>query len=609
MPDVAGVDRAFDYLVPGHLLELVRVGVLVRVPLQGRRVRGWVVDDAPSPEAPPERLRPLAMVVSAGPPGDVVALCVWAAWRWTGRLAALLRAASPPAVVSPRLAASPPASAALPFPASLSTPQVAGAEELDAAELAREARRRPSSVVRWPPGADPLFLVEGLLPRSGSALVVVPTADRAEELAGRLSRRGWAVVHWDPSQRDRIRAQAWVAARAGACVVVGGRSAVLAPVPDLAAAIVLDEGDEALREERSPSWHARDLAVERARRAGALAVLVSPVPSLEALEAGGAALVPSRAVERAGWAALEVVDRRHEIPGMGMFSPRVVDAMRRAADQGGRAVCVLNRRGRARLLACSSCSELLRCERCGAALVEAAKGERRGDLEKLSCPRCSGSVPRVCLACGSSRLRALRPGVTRLRDDLAALVPGRRVAEVDVATGEMPDAEVLIGTEAVLRRLRSATAVAFLDFDQELLAPRYRGSEEALWLLVLAARLVGARTRGGRVLVQTRLHRSEVLEAAARADPGLHSQAEASRRRMLGLPPYVALARLSGEADALAAAAEALGRGGLATGRHGERALLVRADDFSGLADALRVALPVARAVGRIRVEVDPPRV
>ena len=102
---------------------------------------------------------------------------------------------------------------------------------------------------------------------------------------------------------------------------------MLAPVPDLAAIVVVDDGSEALKEERSPTWHARDVAAERAHRRGARLTLVSPAPPLES---PGPILVPSRTDERAGWPIVEVVDRRREPPGLGLFSPRVVAGLRAA---------------------------------------------------------------------------------------------------------------------------------------------------------------------------------------------------------------------------------------------------------------------------------------
>jgi primosomal protein N' (replication factor Y) (superfamily II helicase) len=596
--DVVALERPFDYLVPEELAEAIGVGVIVRVPLHGRRVRAWVVADDVESEALPERLRPIAAVVSAGPPADIVDLTAWAAWRWSGPRLALLRTASPPAVV--------------PVTATFSRANSSDSEEFahesdETLALAREAARLTVAVLRWPPAGDVAGLVAALLPGLGSAIVVIPDT-RAETLARQLPGD---VVFLRSDGRPSDRARAWSRARSGSCVVVGGRAAVWAPVPDLGAVIVLDEGSEALKEERSPLWHARDVALERARRLGARVTLISPVPSLEAA-AAGPVLAPARSVERDGWPVLEVVDRRREPPGFGLFTPRLVEAVRAAAMSSGdtrypgsedRVVCVLNRRGRARLLACDACGELVRCGRCGTALREEESG--------LVCPAptCGEERPRLCDHCGSTRLRVLRAGVTRVAGDLAALVPRASVGVVDRDTDELPSDPVLIGTEAVLHRLHRASLVAFLDFDAELLAPRFRAGEHALWLLARAARLVGPRSGGGRLLVQTRLPSHEVLQSAVRADPGMLLAAEASRRAALALPPYSALARLTGEAPALEAAAKLLRDAGLAASMAEGSALLVRATSSKGLADALASVLPTARAAGRLRTEVDPLRV
>ena len=249
------------------------------------------------------------------------------------------------------------------------------------------------------------------------------------------------------------------------------------------------------------------------------AVLLSPCPSLEAL-ATGPLVTPSRGDEREGWPVLEVVDRRRDDPALGLYSERLVQLLRSER----RVVCVLNRKGRARLLACAACGELARCEHCGAvvAQLEAA----------LVCRRCGRERPAVCAACGSTRLKVLRPGVTRVQEDLDRLA-GR---------------PVVVGTEAVLHQEQAAEAVAFLDFDQELLAPRYRAGEEAMALLARAARLVGGRDRDGRLLVQTRVPRHEVLDAVVHADPGRLSVVESARRAALRLPPEAAVAIVSGEA-------------------------------------------------------------
>ena len=592
-PDVPAVDREFDYAVPdawqadGRASRL-GVGTIVRVPLHGRRVRGWVTN--PDTEPPPGvELQPLAKITGQGPSDALVELARWAAWRWAGPMVSFLRTASPPRAVTV-LAKTVPAKAVLaktvPAARSRVPASTVPANRVPipsvADELVRDAVAMSSSVLRLPPGADtlPVALAAAGL---GDALVLAPGHSAATMLVLRLRRAGVAVA----SVPDQ-----WADAAAGG-TVVGARAAAWAPVRELAAVVVLDEHDEAYQVERSPTWHARDVAVERARRAGVPCVLVSPTPTLEALD-WGTLLAPSRSEERAGWPVVDIVDRRSDEPGRtGLYSQRVVQALR----QSGRVLCVLNRKGRSRLLACASCGELARCGRCGSAVAQTSEG-------RLRCRRCSDERPPVCAHCGDRALKNLRVGVTRAREELEALV-GELVGEVTAETDTVPDERVYVGTEAVLHRVSEADAVVFLDFDQELMAPRYRTAEQAFALLVRAARLVGGRDRGGRLVVQTRLPQHEVIQAALHADPGRLSAAELERRTELRYPPVVAMAVVSGVAAQ--AFIERLGsppgveRLGPSDGRW-----LLRASDHAALADALAAT---SRPPGRLRIEVDPLRV
>ncbi|MDQ1446498.1 MAG: hypothetical protein QOI20_2962, partial [Acidimicrobiaceae bacterium] len=543
VPDVAGIDKRFDYLAPPD----TPVGALVRVTLNGRRVGAWVVDVDVDPPAD-VALRPVNKVSGLGPAAEVIEVAEWAAWRWAGRLTSLLRSASPAVAVR-----------------GLPPPAAAERLPMTAPDLPAGGR----TVLRLAPAADvyPIVLAAAA---TGDALVLAPSVDQAGLLAMRMRRAG---VPAALVPRD------WARAAAGGSVVVGARAAAWAPAPGLSAVIVLDAHDEVYQEERTPTWNAWQVAAERARRAAVPCVLVTPCPTLEQERWAADVVVPSRAQERAGWAALEVVDRRKEDPRSGLFSDRLVTLLR----GGGRVACILNRKGRAKLLACAACGELARCERCDASVesVEAAR---------LHCRRCGLDRPVVCQACGSQRLKLLRLGVSRVAEELAALA-GEPVAEVTADTAALPANRVLVGTEALLHRLDAVDVVSFLDFDQELLAPRYRAGEQALALLARASRLVGGRG-SGRVLVQTRVPAHEVLDAALHADPGRLAAVEGERRQALGLPPFAALALVSGEAapvfvDALSAdtAVEVLGPD---DGRW-----LVRAPDHAALADALsRTARP-----------------
>jgi len=591
VPDVAGIDKEFDYSVPVALDGLIGVGTSVRVPLHGRRVAGWVVADHVVPP-PGVRLLPVRAVRGLGPSLEVVELARWAAWRWAGRTATVLRAASAPRLVG-----------ALPRPARPRPPAGPGAAMTPADPAASEEERigvdafgGGPTVVRLGPAADRWPLVEtaaALASGGGSVLVLCPNSTDAGVVADRLSRRRVAVA---------LMPDQWAEAAAGGRVVVGARGAAWAPAPDLAGALVLDGHDDAYKEERNPCWSAWEVVARRAARAEVPCVIASPCPTVELL-AWGRLVHPPRPAERSQWPVVEVVDRRGDDPRSGLVSERLVGLLRSGAGEPGRPlVCVLNRRGRARLLACRACGTVVRCHVCASAMVQ-----RRGSGQ-LSCTHCDAERPLLCADCGATRLSVLRPGVTRLVEELSALA-GVEVAEVssDVrAEEDWAAAPIVVGTEAALHRVRRAEAVAFLEFDQELTAPRYRAAEQALALIARAGRLVGGR---GRVVVQTRLPDHEVLRAAAGADPGLLAEAEAERRRSLRLPPNAALALIT--TSETAAVSARLGSAGLAVADLGEGSLLVRAGDSTGLADALAsvgdAMAPALRAT--LRVEVDPVRV
>jgi len=298
---VAAVDRVFDYLVPtswetdgrGRRLG---VGSRVRIALGGRRVGGWVVEDHVAP-SDGFALRPLTRLSGLGPSPELIDLGRWAARRWVGPVVGFLATASPPTIVE-----------ALPAP-----PGPVVVPDSDARWMAGALDPTPDgspTVVRLPPATDPIPLVLEAA-RRGDALILVPTATAAARLVTRIRRSGIQVA---------LMPRDWARAAAGG-LVVGSRAAAMAPVRDLQAVVVLDEHDEAYQEERTPTWNARDLVVERARRAGIPCVLASASPTLESL-GHGRLLAPSRDEERTGWPVVDLVDRRLTTRSVRAFSRR-----------------------------------------------------------------------------------------------------------------------------------------------------------------------------------------------------------------------------------------------------------------------------------------------
>ncbi len=645
--DEPAIDREFTYLLPPELASgrvPVSVGTIVRVVLNRRRLRGWVTElDAPLPAD--LELAPISSVVGVGPPPHVVDLARWAAWRWAGTRAHFLRTASPDRVVKGLPATRPvnPRDVVPDDPAD--TPEwvsdAFGAESAADAVARSVGGDRLPTVVRLGPCADELPLVVGAL-RHGRSLVLVPTVAWAARLSGRLREAG---VTTALAPRD------WAGA-AAAHAVVGTRAAAWAPCESLDTVIVFDEHDEAYQEEAAPTWNARDVGVERARRDGARCLLVGPMPSPDALVLGGRAasgpdadprldadghadpdslagaiavaastvITAARPVEREAWPRLQISDRRHDDPATGEWCGEALAELLRS---DGTVVCVLNRTGRARLAYCASCGELARSRTSGRAL--------RLERQQFTDPDSGDVRPAVCEFCGAMRFRRARVGVKGVAEEMERLarrpvtqVVGEPASRVGTGAGtadagagtssgrrqarpQAGQAALYIGTEAVLHRLHSADAVAFVDFDQELTAPRYRAGEEAFALLVRAARLVGPRSGGGTILVQTRLPNHPVLTAAAGADPSDWLRVEIERRSAMRQPPASTWALVSGAAapryvDNLSAGLHAaeLDIAGPADGTW-----RIRSDDQVLMLDALAAA---ERPSGRLRVAVDPLR-
>ena len=583
VPDVTGVDKVFDYLIPSELHEQVAVGDRVRVPLHGRNVPGWVAEIGSTTDGFTDvdeaKLRAVIKRLGFGPSVEIVQLAKWASHRWCGRLRAFFVAASPSTLV-----------ATLPT-ARYQREQV---KVLGDSEVSLAVSEYRSILVQRGPLKSPIevMVAAALL---GPALVIVPTVVRARLFAASLKRHGFSVA---------VLPDEWDSAAGGVDVVMGSRTAVFARVPHLRSIVVIDEHDDSLREERTPTWHARDVAIERARQLNISCILVSALPSVAAKVWAGNRVLQSGAHEaQAEWPQIQLIDRTlDERWSNSLLSSDLIAELR---NHSRRIVAVLNTKGRARLLACAACKSLARCANCDAAV-------EIGETGQFSCPRCSTQRPQVCTKCSSAKFLTLKPGVSKLREEIAQAA-GRKIADVVEVTGGGDDAFAIdqskmlfVGTEAALHRVHEADTVVFLDIDQELAAPRYRASEIVGSLLVHAARLVGRSELGGKVMVQTHSIDSPVLQAMAtlHIDEYLHSVSE--MRSYMKLPPFGALAQLSG-AKIDEAMNDLAKNVFVHVSASSDGSYLVKASDWQVLADALS-EVESTKGV-RLKIQVDPARV
>jgi primosomal protein N' len=492
------VDGGFWYLAPEHLD--LGLGSMVRVPLGGRRVRGFVVETA---RRPPQGLK--AVVARSGnlPVFDrrLLESLEWASKHYVAPLSVMLERATPPNNPT-RLTSE----VIIPTPGGGVTPL---AEVAAAAASGR--RRRPTVWIG--PNVDASWLAALAAPvlASGKSVMVIgATATEIEHLAIGLEALGPVVVSGD--RQDRSITDAWRRAQTSPVLLMGTPRVAAWSVGGLALTILIGDGRRAMKDRQTPGVHARDLIRARSIREGFALVVAGPTPSVEAIGWGADI---HRAPGRA-WPLVEVIDRRDDPPGSGLFAEPAKRAVQAVVAAGGSVFLFAHRRGYAAATRCISCRQLRLCPGCGARQVGAP-----------ACERC-GVAAGPCPGCGGNRFEPLGAGVGRLVDEASRLVGSDRVAPYPA---QRP---VLAGTERDLADLEMQDLVVMVDLDGLLFGSNYRAAEEALRV---GARLAGRVRRGRRLIVQTHEPGHPVVAALRAGDPTPFLDTEVAARSAFGYPP------------------------------------------------------------------------
>jgi primosomal protein N' (replication factor Y) len=363
-------------------------------------------------------------------------------------------------------------------------------------------------------------LADHLMHGGGAALVIAPDVATAGRWAERLD-----AARLDSGSPGPERRRAWFAAARGrARIVVGTRSALLAPLPPPATLVVLDEHDGAHKPPGAPRIHARDMLRRRAEVEGNRLILLSPTPAVETwwrVRRGELTLVGE---DRAAWPEIAVADARGVLARHPLTLPltRAIDRMTRA---GRRVILVVART--LGVLGCEECGAVLRCGDCGMALGWAPT------TRTLACRVCARAraLPQACPGCGGHRLSPFGWGADRVEAAVRRRFPRLAVSRKD------PGAQVLIGTAGLLRGLPagSAGAVGFVSLDTLLSLPDFRASERAFQMLWAAAVAAG---RDGLVVVQTRHQDHYAIQAARARERATFYDEEIRLRSELGYPPF-----------------------------------------------------------------------
>jgi primosomal protein N' (replication factor Y) len=397
------------------------------------------------------------------------------------------------------------------------------------------------------------------------ALVLVPEITLTPQLVRRYRARfGDEVAVWHSALSDRERYDEWRRMRSGAVrVAVGVRSAVFAPIEDLGILVVDEEHDGSFKQERGFPYHARDLALLRAARAGAVAVLGSATPSLETFHNAAPEVgklvrleLTSRPTAQPlpSVAIIDLGRHRSGPGGQRLVSQPLHEAIGETLTRGEQAILFLNRRGFAPSLSCEDCGAAERCDDCAVSLTLHHRPPG------LVCHYCGARrpLPGSCRACGSENLRSAGIGTQQAEQVLGELFPGARIARLDrdVAAGRAAEAilerlrggeiDLLVGTQMITKGhdFPRVTLVGVLLADVGLHMPDFRAAERTFQLLTQVAGRAGRADLTGRALIQTRCPNHPAVARAAAHDFEAFAAAELAAREELGYPPFGRLAAL-----------------------------------------------------------------
>jgi primosomal protein N' (replication factor Y) len=430
-----------------------------------------------------------------------------------------------------------------------------------------------------------LAAMQKALDRGMTSILLVPEIGLTPQMAGLLDQAfGQKVALLHSALTPEERSEQWRRIRRGdAPIVVGTRSAIFAPAPNLGLILVDEEHDQSYKQEETPRYNARDVAVMRAKLAGAVVVMGSATPSLESwqnAERGKYTRIELRdRVMNRPLPEVELVDMRREFQESGkdqLFSRSLVEQTKAALERGEQALILLNRRGYSFAVMCRSCGEKLECQNCAIALThhkaqlddvaEARAGQR------LECHYCGykRTVPARCPKCDSEHLYYLGAGSQQGEEKLAEIFPGARIGRMDrdtvrgrydlehlLARLHSGEINLLVGTQMIAKGhdIHSVTLVGVVGCDHALSMPDFRAAERVFQLMTQVSGRAGRGDLPGRVVVQTYYPDHYAILAATTHDYAAFAERELKYRRWMHYPPFGALANVLVQSQKLEEAA------------------------------------------------------
>ena len=560
------------------------IGCRVLVKFRNREVEGFVVGlNGKAPDG--LRILPVLKVLDSESLllPDILDLCSWIAEYYMAPIGEVLKSALPPGITQKHVDRF---DGALSAEVPPSAPFLLTTDQLTALYAIQEAKGFRTVLLHGVTGSGKtevyIQAAENTIAHGKTCLILVPEIGLTPQLVERFADRfpgRTAVLHSGLTKRQRI--DEWLRIRGGfAPIVVGTRSAVFAPLSRLGLIVVDEEHETSYKQEETPRYNARDVAVVRAKKTDAIVVLGSATPSMESFQNSESKKFThvhmANRVEDRPLPAVEIVNMRDEYSVAGrqtVFSRRLLEAIEQRLELGEQSMVLLNRRGFAAFLLCRHCGFNFQCTSCSVAMTY-----HRG-IHRLLCHYCGQArqPPSKCTECGSEYVQFVGEGTERIESDLRELFPTARIGRIDRDTmrhvrdfervlggfrrGEI---DVLVGTQMIAKGhdFPQVTLVGVLAADAALSMPDFRAAERTFQLLTQVAGRSGRGDRPGEVIIQSFFPDHYTFQLACTQRFEDFYARESRYRKAMFYPPFTALAGIvvtNRDKEAAAGAARGVG--------------------------------------------------
>lgn len=579
------IDRIFTYSLPEEIREEIEVGKRVSVPFSGRQLTGYVV--GLTEKKSPRQVKNIESILDSFPIFDeeMLQLTRWIADYYGCSWGESLKAASPPVMKRVRREIKKVKS----VPIERTSFLLPTPEQQEALNLIEKCPKGQPEVILLHgvtgSGKTEIYLqaIARVIERRRQAIVLLPEISLTPQTVERFHARfGGRISLWHSRLSAGERYREWVRIREGETdIVIGARSAIFSPVRNLGLIVIDEEHETSYKQTETPKYHAREVALERARISGAAVILGTATPSLESYfqaRRGKYRLAPLTCrVDDKVMPEVEIVDMRKELVIRGnrsIFSRFLQQSIRERLEKGEQIILFLNRRGFSPFVLCRECGEVVRCKHCHVSFTYHFKTDR------LHCHYCNyqEDKPKLCPKCQSRRIGYLGVGTQKVENEVAKLFPQASLGRMDSDTMtrkgsharmlnsfQKQGVNVLIGTQMIAKGLDfpRVTLVGVISADTALNLADFRASERTFQLLTQVAGRTGRGDIGGKVIIQTYNPEHYSIQAARLHDYDSFYQQEIKFRRELGYPPFKHLINItlqSPNQNRLVRAAQKLGK-------------------------------------------------